>query len=714
MKSSSQIAPTVTAHPTGRLAKVWPHLVEFATGTGAATNLWVRWLVLRAVGIVYVFVFAGIVSEGQAILGPTGLAPAAASFQALASTPAIDAFFKAPTLFWLNPGATMVAALAWVGVGAAVALVLNLWPRLALSVCWLALLSFVGAWGEFTPAQLDGLMLETALLCIPFAPSGLRPGLGAHSPPRPITIFMMRWLLFRIMFESGVVKIISADPHWRNLTAMDVMYQTSPSPTVLGYWMHQMPHGYHVFEIAFTFAAEIVAPLLAMFGGRRGRWWAFLIWTPFQIGIQLTCNFGWLNLAALGLGLLLLDDDMLAAAANKIRWRSMSRALASLPRSNPSPPDGALARYGLRGALGLHFSLTLYYFALNCGLPETTMPSALASPIKAVGSLRSANGYELYANLHPAHFQVDFEGSNDRGRTWRTYPYRHLPQLVDRAPRFTAPWFPRFENTVFFESGRQGKTSVIPATAVKLLLRNPEVMRLFAVDPFSDRPPNVVRMRRYRLVLTDLPTYRQTGHYWRKEFAGDYLPALFLTPTGAISQFDLAAAEAALAAGNYTIARGLFEEQYRLGNLEAGFRLADFYALGLGVPVQPPKVFEIFSALANGGDFRGWHGLGLCHEFGVGVPVDIAKAAAAYERAADGGHILAMLARGRLSSRDQLMPRDDVAGLSWLITALDRVPGDDPLARSIREQQPAEVLKLQARMPSGAIAAARATAARRR
>jgi lipase maturation factor 1 len=708
------MVPIVTNHRAGRLAGVWRQIVEFATGGGAATNLWSRWLVLRAVGLVYVVVFAGIVVEGKSILAPTGLAPAATLFQGLASTSAFESFIRVPSLFWLNPSATMVTGLAWLGLLAAFALVLNLWPRLALAVCWLAFLSFVSAWGEFTPAQLDGLMLEAGLLCIPFAPAGVRPGLGGHSPPRPIAMFMMRWLLFRVMFGSGVVKIVSEDPSWRDLTAMDRMHETSPSPTLLGYWVHQLPHGYHVFEIAFTLAAEIVAPLLAVLGGRRGRWWAFLIWTTFQIGIQLTCNFGWLNLAALGLGLLLLDDSMLAAAARKLRWRTASRAFAAVPQMEPSPSDRWPAWFGMRAALGLHFSVTLYYFAQTCGVPETAFPSALASPIKAVATLRSANPYHLYARLHPEHFMVDFEGSNDRGRTWRAYQYRHLPQLVDRAPRFTAPWFPRFENTVFFESGRQGKTSVIPATAVKLLLRNPEVLRRFVRDPFTDRPPTVVRMRRYRLAMTDVTTYRRTGHYWRKEFAGDYLPGFCLLESGQVAQFDFADAEAAIKAGNYPIALAIFEEQYRLGNHEAGYRLADFYARGLGVPAQPAKVFEIFSELAQRGELTGLHGLGLCYEYGMGVPVDLAKAAAAYERAAEGGHLPAMYARGLLSSRDRLVPRDDLTALAWLITALHRATTDDPLARSIREQQPAEVQKLQVRMPPSEIAAARAIAARRR
>ena len=698
----------------GRFAGVWQHLVEFALGGDTSTQLWTRWLVLRAVGVVYVLIFAGIVAEGKAILGPTGLAPAASMFQALAALPALDAFFKAPSLFWLSPSAAMITALAWVGVLAAVALVLNLWPRMALVVCWLAFVSFVGAWGEFTPAQLDGLMLETALLCIPFAPAGRRPGLGASSPPRPIAIFMMRWLLFRVMLESGLVKLLSADPHWRNFTAMDVMYETSPSPTVLGYWAHQMPHAYHVLEIAVTFAAEIIAPLLAALGGRRGRGWAFLIWTTFQIGILLTCNFGWLNVAALAFGLLLLDDTMLAAAASKLRCRGVGRVLASVPRPEPLLRDGWLWRYGMRAALSLHFSVTLYYFVQICGVPETAFPSAITAPIQAVASLRSANGYYLYTHLHPTHFMVEFEGSNDHGRTWRTYLYRHLPQSVDRAPPFTAPWFPRFENTVFFASGKEANISVIPATAVKLLLRNPEVMNRFAGDPFSDRPPGVVRMRRYRFTLTDIPTYRQTGHYWRKEFAGDYLAAFCRLENGQIAQFGFADADAAIRAGNYPEARAILEAQYQLGNLDAGYRLADFYARGLGVPAQPAKVFELFSELAQRGELTGIHGLGLCYEYGMGVPVDLAKAAAAYERAANGGHLPAMFARGLLSSRDRLMPRQDPVGLSWLITALTRATGDDPLARAIREQQPAEFQKLQARMPSHEIAAARAIAVRRR
>ena len=687
--------------------------------SGDATYLWPRWLVLRAVGLVYIFIFAGIITEGRALIGPAGIAPLAAYFAELKKIlpGTIEAFFGSPSLLWFNSSTGMIATLAWVGLAAAIALVLNLAPRLALFACWLVFLSFVTTWNSFSPAQLDGLMLEAALLCIPFAPPGFRPGLGADSPPRPLAVFMMRWLLFRVMFESALVKLVSVDPHWRNLTAMDVLYETSPSPTILGYWVHQLPHGYHVFEIAFTVLAEFVAPLVAVFGGRRGRWFAFLVWTALQVGIQLTCNFGWLNTAALGLGLLLLDDQMLVTAADKLGLRAASRLLAAnaIPEARSSFPEPRpWARDGLRIALALHFCLTLFQFARVCRLPVAGLPSAITAPVKFFTEFRSANGYSLYANFEAAHFQVDFEGSNDGGKTWRTYPYRHVPQRVDRAPPFTAPWFARFETTIEIQGSKPANFSVIPLVASHLLARNPDVIALFAADPFPDRAPTVVRMRRYRLALTAPATLRRTGHYWRKEFDVDYLPAMFVTPQGAIAQFDFTEADAALKAGNFSAAVAMFELQYQLGNLDAGYRLADLHSRGVGLPAQPEKAFVLFADLAERGEVRAQHNLGLSYEHGLGVAADLAKASEYYRRAADHGRLLSIYALGVLAATDRLLPKNDLEGLAFLLRAGAMAIGDDGAAAFVREEQPAHLKRLIARMSPGEVAQARALAAERR
>ncbi|MEI6466151.1 MAG: lipase maturation factor family protein, partial [Verrucomicrobiota bacterium] len=314
----------VTSAPVpfaGRLARaggyLWRETKDFGGWSGDVTHLWSRWLLLRAVGVVYVLIFSGILVEGQALIAPNGIAQLDELFAQLHRTfpnPA-EALIRAPSLFWLGTGSGMITLLTWTGLLSAVAVVFNLWPRMALFSCWLVFLSFASTWRSFSPAQLDNLMLEVALVCIPFAPAGFRPGLGAGAPPRRIALFMMRWLLFRVMLQSGLVKLVSGDPHWRDFTVMDVMYETAPFPTILGYLDHQLPQAYHCFEVVLTFTAELLAPVLAVIGGSRGRWFAFGSWVLLQVGIQLTCNFGWLNAAAIGLALLLLDDRMLAAAA---------------------------------------------------------------------------------------------------------------------------------------------------------------------------------------------------------------------------------------------------------------------------------------------------------------------------------------------------------------------------------------------------------------
>ena len=694
--------------PSRWRASPWRFIREFSGLTGDATFLWPRWLVLRAVGFVYLFVFSGIIIEGRALLAPGGIVPLAEFFQQLREKfpGPLDAFTEAPSLFWLSAQPAMISLLAWSGFIAAVALFLNIWPRVALATCWVCFLSFASTWRVFSPAQLDNLMLEVALLCIPFAPAGLRPGLGAASPPRPIALLMVRWLLFRVMFESGIVKLVAGDPRWRDFTAMEVMYETSPLPTILGYWDHHLPHAWHLGEIALTFAAELAAPLAALFGGRRGRWFAFFAWTALQTGIQLTSNFGWLNTASLGLGLLLLDDRMLAAAAARLRLPRLATFLSIRAVPLPPPPLRPAASYALRAALGVHFAFSLVFLAKACGVRPEAMPGAVAGAVQRISGFRSVNEFSLYAAFDPVRYQVEFEGSNDGGRTWRSYEYRHLPQRPDEIADFFAPRFGRFEATLQIVVWNGRKAPLIPVVASHLLARNPAVVALFRRDPFPDRPATIVRMRGYRFTFTGPETYRRTGDFWRKEFAGDYHPAIYLNDRGEMAEFSLAAVDEALRAGNAGGAFELCSRQFQLGNLDAGFRLAEMFARGIGVPPQPAQALAVLNDLAARGEVGAMHNLGACSEFGVGGPVDYARAAAAYRTAADRGYLLSLYSLGALHAQDRIRPRDDIAGLSFLLDAIARAKGNDPGSRFVREDRAGNVNRLRERMSPAAIAEA--------
>lgn len=646
------------------LPAVWRRMQDFAGVGNDATYLWPRWLILRAVGLVFIVIFAGIIHESRALIGPDGLTPLSGLIAQLkAAEPTLFmSFLRAPSLFWLSSSWSMVEVVQWVGLLAAGALTLNLWPRMALFVCWLTLLSFARGWIIFSDPQVDWLMLEVALLSLPFAPAGYRPGLGAHSPVRPIALFMMRWLLFRVMIESGAAKLLSGELRWWDFTAMDALYETAPCPTILGYLDHQMPHWWHVGEWGLTFAAEILAPLLALFAGRRGRWIAFGLWAALQAGIQLTCNFGWLNTSSLALGLILLDDQMLAQAAQTLRLRRLGQFLATRAVRLAPPPLARWRLYSLRTALWLHFYFSLCAFVIIAGADTHPVAEKLTYPLRRVfAGFGSVNAYQLYAKLDPFHCVVEFVGSNDGGQTWLPYEFRYFPQRLDRICPFLAPYFPRFEATMQIQVATRDKPTVLyELVAQNLLKQNPEVLRLFAHNPFPNGAPQMIRTPGYRYTFTDLATYRRDGVYWQRTYLGEHLPLLHLAPDGTMAQavapfeqllvkaqFGNAAAQSYLGflyiAGEEGVdkdpAEALiwFKRAAEQGFADAQFNLALIYANGDGLPADPREAARWCRLAAEQGFPAAQDRLGVMYVRGEGVPLDETEALAWFQLAAQGG-----------------------------------------------------------------------------
>ncbi|MDB6127780.1 MAG: hypothetical protein JWM35_1676 [Verrucomicrobia bacterium] len=639
----------------------WNRAREFAGFAGGATYLWPRWFVLRAVGVVFVLIFAGIIDDSAALVGPHGLAPLPSLIAQLrAGYPSgLEAFFHAPSLFWINAGPGMILFVEWCGLAAAVALVLNLWPRMALFACWLSLLSFANGWIVFSDPLVDWLMLEVGLLCIPFAPAGYRPGLGVHSPPRPIAVFMMRWLLFRVMFECGLSKLINADPRWGNLTAMDDLYEVAPCPTILGYYAHQLPHAWHVLEIGLTFLAEFVAPLVAMFGGRRGRWCAFWCWSAFQIGIQLTCNYGWLNTSSFALGFVLLDDQMLVSAAEFLRLRKVAAFFASAARRAVFPALAPWRRHALGAALWLHFYLTLIFFATASNVSLGPVVDGVSRPMRFLfQGFGSVNSYTLYAWLDPLHWVVEFVGSNDGGQTWRSYDYKYFPQQADRMPPFIAPRFPRFEATLHIEVATRDKPATLfGIVARQLLARNPQVMGLFERDPFPDRPAQMIRTPGYRFRFTDLATFRETRNFWHKDYIGEFMPMKYMNSSGEV-------VEAATTLDQISV-----KAEY--GNPEAQSYLGLIYISGdEGVEKDSAEAAKWFRKAAEQGVAGAQLNLALIYSTGDGLPANPVEAAHWCRLAAEGGLAEAQDRLGVMYIQGEGLPRDETEALVWFDVAV--------------------------------------------
>lgn len=201
----------------------------FGSDRGAADRLLPRWIFLRALAAIYFSAFYSLLFQIKGLIGPQGVLPAREYLSAVGRAYPVGKLWFAPTLFWISSSSHAVMIVTWIGLVASVVAFLNLWPRFSFLVCFVCFLSFVSAAQDFSNYQSDGMLLEAGFISLFFVPGGVRPGLGAASPPSRASLFLLQWEWFRIYFESGLVKLISGDRQWRTLTAMDQYYPERPT-----------------------------------------------------------------------------------------------------------------------------------------------------------------------------------------------------------------------------------------------------------------------------------------------------------------------------------------------------------------------------------------------------------------------------------------------------------------------------------------------------
>jgi lipase maturation factor 1 len=467
--------------------------------------LWPRWIFLRCLGLIFFSAFYSLAFQIRGLIGPRGLLPAGTWLEQVAQAlPGLSRFWKVPTLLWLDSNNPALMALVWGGLVASALLVLNVWPRATIALCLVTFVSFIAAAQDFASYQSDGMLLEAGFLSLFFAPRGVWPGLGATHPPSPASLFLLRWEWFRIYFESGVVKLLSGEVQWRNLTAMDHYYENGPLPSWPGWYVQQhLPHGFHAATAGLTLLLELVVVWMAWLP-RRFRIACFLIVTPFQIGIILTANYAFLNYLVLVLGFLLLDDCALARiglppppaveARPTPRWRAASAAVA---------------------LIWIFYSTVITY-----------VPSAglLAAPARLIAQFRIANQYGLFAVMTRARYEIEFQGSRD-GVAWVPYPFRYKPQDLMERPGIFAPYQPRFDWNLWFASlGSWQESPWVVVTEIRLLEGSPDVLALFRRDPFAGKPPQRVRVVLWQYWFTTPAEKRETGAWWKRKLLGEYAP----------------------------------------------------------------------------------------------------------------------------------------------------------------------------------------------
>jgi hypothetical protein len=504
----------------------------FASMQGEPGRIFARWLWLRALGAIYFSAFYSLIFQIRGLIGSQGILPAGPYLQAVAHTLGrFQRIWYAPTLLWFSSGSGVLMALCWVGMIASIVLFLNLWPRGMLGICFVCFLSFIAAAQDFSSYQSDGMLLEAGFISLFLAPPGLRPGQGAMHPASRASHFLLQWEWFRIYFESGMVKILSGDPEWRNFTAMDEYYQNGPLPTWIGWYVQHLPHWFHAATVYATLAMELGIVWMFLLP-RRWRIVCFFIVTPWEIGVILTANYTFLNYLVLALGVLLLDDRFLQGFVPR-KWRDegASSAADRSPINEERSWRIRLSR-AWNGA-GLAVSAIMLSWIFYATTAEMVAAYRLPmAPVAALEPFRIANRYGLFAVMTRGRYEIEFQGSDD-GENWKPYPFRYKPQELNQPPRIYAPYQPRFDWNLWFASlGAWREYSIVPNTEVRLLSNDRDVLELFASNPFPQAPPHEIRTLIWQYWFTTMEEKRKTGMWWKRELIGRYAPTIERTPDG--------------------------------------------------------------------------------------------------------------------------------------------------------------------------------------
>lgn len=493
-----------------------------------------RWLFPRLLGIVYLIAFASWGVQFPGLCGEDGILPTAdlvENLHAYEARTSESVFPHYPSVFHWHYSDAFAQGLTWTCCMLAVLVTLGFAQGPLLFVLWASYLSIATTGDIFMGYQWDALLLEAGFLAIFFAPWKLI-STRANSTPPLGTSFLLHWLLFRLMLESGFVKIAGGDEVWRNLTALQFHYETQPIPNPLSWWVHNLPDWFHASGCAFMHFVELVLPF-AIFLGRWGRLSACLGTAALMVGVLLTGNYTFFNLLTIALALTLIDDR---------QWNRILRHVTAIQAPSPStwrsPKRWAWLAFCwimvTESVLVAHRNLSARVPDSLGAIPESWIQT-LYTPI---AGFRSINAYGLFQDMTTERPEIEIEVSDD-GLLWLPIQFKWKPGPRDRNPGQCAPHQPRLDWQMWFaalypgfDPGRDGQ----PNSPVfwfgrflsALLEHKRPVWDLLDEPPFPIQDIRHARARLYQYHFTSADERPASGHVWKRTLIGNYSPSFSL------------------------------------------------------------------------------------------------------------------------------------------------------------------------------------------
>ncbi|MCX4816964.1 lipase maturation factor family protein [Streptomyces sp. NBC_01239] len=461
-------------------------------GWFTAPDYWLSRLVFqRALAGVYLVAFLTAALQFRALIGERGMLPVP---RFVARAP----FRRAPSIFQLHYTDRFFASCAWTGCTVSAALIvgldshLPLWAGMLLwAVPWVLYLSIVNVGQTWYGFGWESLLLEVGFLAVFL-------GNDEVAPP-VVVLFLLRWLLFRVEFGAGLIKL-RGDACWRKLTCLDFHHETQPMPGPLSWFFHHLPRPLHRIEVAANHVTQLLVPVL-LFTPQPVATAAASLMIATQLWLVLSGNFSWLN------------------------WITIVLAVSAIRFPHTPPPTTAPP---------LWYEVTvLAVAALLLWLshrPVRNMVSRRQIMNRSFDPLHLVNTYGAFGTVGRIRYEVVVEGTADavprEESGWLEYEFKGKPGDPRRWPRQFAPYHLRLDWMMWFAALSPGYAEPWFGALVERLLENDrDTLRLLRRSPFPpDAPPRCIRARLFRYRYTTWRELRETGACWERTFVREYLP----------------------------------------------------------------------------------------------------------------------------------------------------------------------------------------------
>src|SRR5579871_4491971 len=459
-----------------------------------------NWVFQRCLGAILLIAFLNAAFEFKPLLGEHGLEPVPRFVKEVP-------FSSSPSLFFFAPNNTAFTLAAWAGVFLACLALTGIsdwyatwFSMLVWASLWVLYISFVNVGQTFYGFGWESILLEATFYAIILG--------SRRTVPQIVPVYLLRWLLFRIMFGAGGIKL-RGDPCWRDLTCLDYHYETQPLPGPLSWFFHWSPEWFHKSGVLFNHFSELIVPF-AYFLPQPYAGIAGIITIVFQALIFAGGNLSWLNALTMVLAISTFDDRYLARLVPKLDQMAAP----------------ALAHRVVVVALGILVAFLSIQPIRNMLSPSQIM-NTVYNRFHLVGT------YGAFGSITRPRYEVIVEGTRDTQLTpataWRAYEFKGKPGDPTRMPPQIAPYHLRLDWLMWFAA--MNPTPDDPwffHLIQKLLQGDPATLGLLGRNPFPERPPRYIRAQYYRYTFTTPDERRATGRWWNRNLLGAYLRPISL------------------------------------------------------------------------------------------------------------------------------------------------------------------------------------------